>query len=99
MQIFLLFFMSIVVSPLMQRGHFRPCFNGGSLLLVLAVFATSFCTTWVQLFFVQGLLTGLAMGLIFGSGLIVLISYFDRKVAAATGIAAAGGSVGTLRFQ
>ena len=88
--------MSIIVSPLMDKGHFRLCFNGGSLLLVLSVLATSFCTEWWQLLLVQGISTGIAMGLIFGSGVIVLMSYFSKHLGLATGLAAAGGSTGTF---
>lgn len=96
-QIFFIFFMSIIVSPLMDKGHFRACCNGGSALLVLSIFATSFCTEWWQLLLVQGILTGIAMGLIFGAGIMVLVSYFSTHIGLATGIAAAGSSVGKYR--
>ena len=86
--------MSIITSPLMDRGYFRLCFNGGSLLLAVSVVLTSFCNTWWQLFLVQGILTGVAMGSIFGTGVIVLMSYFSKHMGLATGIAAAGASTG-----
>ena len=95
-QIFLLFFMGIFVSPLIDKGYFRICFNGGSLLLVLSVLVTSFCTKWWQLLVVQGIVTGVAMGLTFCSGVVVLMSYFSKRLGLATGIASCGGSVGAL---
>lgn len=97
-QIFLLFFMSIIVSPLIDKGRFRLCFNGGSFLLFISVLTTSFCTKFWQFLLVQGVLTGMGMGLIFGSGMVVLMSYFSKHVAIASGIGAAGGSVGTYSF-
>ncbi|MCJ1282741.1 hypothetical protein MMC26_002066 [Xylographa opegraphella] len=93
-QIFLLFFMSIIVSPLLDKGYFRLCFNGGSAILVMSVVMTSFCTQWWQLLVIQGLLTGIGMGLAFGSGVIILMSYFSKRIGIATGIAAAGSSTG-----
>jgi MFS family permease len=86
--------MSILVSPILAKGHFRACFNGGCILLVAGVFLTSFCTAWWQLLLAQGILTGIGMGLAFGSGVIVLLSYFSTHVGLATGIAAAGSSTG-----
>ena len=47
---------------------------------------------------IQGLLTDIAMGTVFASGLFVLISYFKTHLNVATGIAAAGGPVGGIVF-
>ena len=93
-QIFLLFATGIVVSPLVDRGYFRLCFNGGSVLLVVSLVTTSFCKQWWQLLLVQGMMTGTGMGLIFSSGVVVLMSYFSRRMGVATGLAACGGSTG-----
>ncbi|MCJ1383824.1 hypothetical protein MMC17_006938 [Xylographa soralifera] len=97
-QIFLLFFMSIIVSPLLDKGYFRLCFNGGSAILVMSVLMTSFCTQWWQLLVIQGILTGVGMGFAFGSGVIILMSYFSKRMGVATGIAAAGSSTGGIFF-
>ena len=99
LQIFLLFASSILVSPLLDKGYFHFCLSGGSLLLVLGVVTTSFCKEWWQLFLAQGLMTGLGMGLMFGSGVVVLMTYFDKHLATATGIAAAGGSIGGIIYS
>ena len=42
----------------------------------------------------QGFVTGIGMGLVFGAGVVVLISYFSKHVGLATGIASSGGAVG-----
>ncbi|KAA6415079.1 MAG: MFS monocarboxylate [Lasallia pustulata] len=98
LQIFLLFSAGLLASPLVDRGLFRLCFVGGSLLLVASLVVTSFCTRWWQLLLVQGGLTGLGMGLVFSSGVVVLMSYFSRRMGVATGLAAAGGSTGGVVF-
>ena len=87
--------MGIVASPLVDRGFFRFCFVGGSALLVASLVITSFCNRWWQLLLVQGVMTGVGMGLVFSSGVVVLMSYFSRRMGVATGLAAAGGSTGT----
>lgn len=78
----------------MDKGRFRLCCLGGSTLLVLSILVTSWCTKWWHLLLVQGILTGAGMGLIFGAGVVVLMTYFSSKIALATGLASAGGSVG-----
>ncbi|KAL6721515.1 hypothetical protein ACLMJK_000619 [Lecanora helva] len=99
-QVFLLFAATVLVSPLIDKGQWRICSNGGSLLLVLSILITSWCTQWWQLLLVQGILTGLAMGLMYGSGVIILMSYFNesKRLGIATGIAAAGGPVGGMIY-
>ena len=78
----------------MEKGYFRICFNGGSILLVLATLMTSYCTILWQLILVQGIITGMAMGLIFGSGVMLQMTYFDANMGRATVVASCGGAVG-----
>ncbi len=49
----------------------------------------------MELLIVQGILTGMGMGIAFGSGILVLRSYFENKLGIAAGLTSAGGSVGT----
>ena len=91
--------MGILVSPLVDKGLFQWVFSGGSVLMVASMVLLSFCKTYWQLFLVQGLVMGVAMGLIFSSGIIVLISYFSKNLGVATGIAASGGSMGLLNIR
>ncbi|KAI4167478.1 MAG: hypothetical protein LQ348_007651, partial [Seirophora lacunosa] len=98
LQIFLLFFMSIVVSGQIDAGRFQHCFTGGSALLVAATVATSFCTRYWHFVLAQGVATGMGMGLLFGAGVQVLFTYFRRRLGIATGIASAGGAVGGMVF-
>ena len=86
--------MSIVVSPLVDKGLFRLCFHGGSLLLVVSVLITGFCKQWWQFLLVQGIMTGAGMGLVFSSGSLLIMTYFSRHVALVLGLGSSGGSVG-----
>ena len=87
--------MSIVVSPLIDKGRFRLCFSGGCFLMLMSILVTSWCHKWWELFLVQGILTGIGMGTAFGSGILVLQSYFTSHLGTAAGLTSAGGSVGT----
>ena len=95
-QIFFLFFMSILVSPLIDKGYFRLSFNGGCLMMFLGILVTSWCRKFWELLLVQGIFTGIGMGMAFGGGILVLQSYFSTHLGAAAGLTSAGGSIGTL---
>ena len=86
--------MSILVSPLIDRGQFRACFNGGCAIMFFSILATTWCRNFEDLLLVQGVLTGIGMGVAFGSGILVLRSYFDTHLGIAAGLTSAGGSVG-----
>ena len=87
--------MSIMVSPLIDKGQFRLGFNGGCFLMFISILSTSWCHKFWELLFVQGILTGIGMGMAFGSGILVLQSYFTSHLGIAAGLTSAGGSVGT----
>lgn len=93
-QVFLLFSMSVMVSPLIDKGHFQPCFTGGCLLMLISILATSWCHKFWSLLLVQGIFTGVGMGVAFGSGVLVLQDYFSTHLGVAAGLTSAGGSVG-----
>ncbi|KAL8931819.1 MAG: hypothetical protein Q9216_007061, partial [Gyalolechia sp. 2 TL-2023] len=98
LQIFLLFFMSIIVSGQMDKGRFHHCFTGGSILLTSSVLATSWCKEYWHFLLAQGIGTGVGMGLVFGAGAQVLFTYFSKHLGIATGVASAGGAVGGMIF-
>lgn len=95
-QIFATFFMCLAASPLLNKGYFRHCFTGGSILIVVGLVLASFCTEWWQLFLAQGVLVGIGMGLAFSAGIVVLTSYFSSNLGIATAISASGSSFGEL---
>lgn len=97
-QIFFLFSMSILVSPLMDRGGFRFCFNGGCFVMFIGILVTSWCRKFWELLLFQGICTGIGMGLAFGGGILVLQSYFSTHLGAAAGLTSAGGSIGGMVY-
>ncbi|KAK8431662.1 major facilitator superfamily domain-containing protein [Phyllosticta citricarpa] len=97
-QMALLFLVAPLASLLYDYGYFRFLFNGGTVLLLGACLATSWCRTWVTLFVAQGLVTGIANGMVFCSGVRVLMGLFDKRVGLAFGTGAMGASVGGIVF-
>ncbi|KAK2759783.1 hypothetical protein FQN54_002517 [Arachnomyces sp. PD_36] len=97
-QIFATFFMCLITSPLLNKGYFRLCFTGGSILMVVGLIAASFCNQWWQIMLAQGIAVGIGMGLSFSSGIVVLTSYFSSRLGVATSISAAGSPIGGILF-
>ncbi|KAI9694861.1 MAG: hypothetical protein M1822_000477 [Bathelium mastoideum] len=98
MQFFILFLLGPVVGWLNDRGHFRILFHGGSVLLIAATFGMSFCTSYVALLFVQGVLMGIGMGCTFTSAVVIVGQYFQRNLGVAASIGAAGSSLGGIVY-
>lgn len=98
-QLALLFITAPIVSNLYDRGAFRLMFNGGTLILLAATLATSWCQTWLTTFIVQGLVTGCAMGMVCCASTRVLRGWFDKNLAVAIGIGAVGASAGGITYS
>ena len=98
LQLFLLFFLGQLVGFGMDRGVFRPFSVGGTVLVVAGMLATSSCTKWWQLLLAQGLTTGLGMGLVFSSGVLCLMQYFERNLGKAMALAATGSCLGAIVY-
>lgn len=62
--------------------------------MFMSILLTSWCHKFWQLLFVQGILTGIGMGMAFGGGILVLQSYFTTHLGTAAGLTSAGGSIG-----
>lgn len=90
--------MAIICSAQVSKGRFRHCFHGGSVILFASVLGTSWCKKYWQFMLVQGIATGVGMGLIFGAGIQVLATWFTSKLGVASGFASAGGAVGGMVF-
>ncbi|CAD6583196.1 MAG: hypothetical protein ASARMPRED_001257 [Alectoria sarmentosa] len=87
-----------MVSPAIDKGYFRLCFNGGCFLMFISILITSWCHKFWQLLLVQGIFTGIGMGMAFGGGILVLQSYFNTHLGTAAGLTSAGGSVGGMVY-
>jgi MFS family permease len=97
-QIFLVFFIGTFSGRATDAGYFRLVFTIGMILQAVGIFATSFATTYWQIFLSQGVCQGLANGLMFCPTLALLSTYFSKKRGLALGIAASGSATGGLVF-
>lgn len=95
---FLLVCFGIVGGPLFDHGYFHYLMVVGSLLIVIGLMTMSLATTYWQIFLAQGLCIGLGAGCLFAPSVAIVATYFSTKRALATGITAAGGSVGSVIY-
>lgn len=93
---FLLVVIGVITGPIYDRGYFRSLLVLGTFLVVFGMVMTSLATEYYQLFLAQGLCVGLGAGCLFLPSVAVVATYFSTKRAVATGITAAGGSIGEL---
>lgn len=68
------------------------------LLYIFAVMITSVCKVYYQFLLAQGILTGLACGLLMIPSMSAMTQYFDKNRGAAMGIAMVGSSLGAIVF-
>lgn len=98
-QLALVFGLGVPVGMVVDRGYFRVMFHGGSVVMVLGVFATAWCKRLWEVWLVQGLVTGMGMGMVFCSGIVALMTWFDeRKMGLAMGLGAAGSCLGGIVY-
>jgi MFS family permease len=98
-QLALVFGLGFPVGKLVDMGYFHPIFHTGTCLMVLGVFCSAWCTSLGTLWLIQGLLTGVGMGMLFCSGMTAMMTWFDeRKISIAMGFAAAGSCVGGIVY-
>ncbi|KAH7163549.1 major facilitator superfamily domain-containing protein [Dactylonectria estremocensis] len=96
-QAFLIFATGAVGGPLFDRfGAWlvRPA----AVLYVFAIMMTSVCESYWQFMLAQGVLTGLANGLLMFPALSAVPQWFNARRGAAMGIAIAGSSLGAVVF-
>ena len=98
LQVFLLFLGGLFAGPLSDLYGLRAVLVPSSVVLVLAVMLTSLATTYAQFIGLQGILFGLACGMIFTPTVSVVGQYFTTKRAWAMGVAVSGASIGGIVF-
>jgi len=98
-QLALVFGLGVPVGRLVDKGYFRSMFHSGTALMIVGIFCTAWCKDLWSLWLVQGLVTGLGMGMLFCSGIVALMTWFDeRKIGIAMGLGAAGSCVGGIVY-
>ena len=96
--VFLSFGCGIQIGPVFDRHGPRLLVFVGSILLVLSCFLMSECTQFWHFIIVFGILGGVGTSLVFTPSVSACGHWFFVKRGNATGIAAAGGSVGGVVF-
>ena len=97
-QAFLLLLVGPLSGPLFDRGYMRTLNVVGTVLIMLGMLMTSISSQYYQIFFAQGICTGLGMGLLFVQSVAILPAYFVKRCALATGISACGSSLGGILY-
>ncbi|KAI1609999.1 MFS general substrate transporter [Exophiala viscosa] len=88
----------VPVGNAYDAGYFRHLMIGGSLLYVVAIMLLSICSKYYQVFLCQGVLVGVATGLIYQPSVTILSHYFSKRRALVMGIAASGASLGGVIY-
>ncbi|RMD44202.1 hypothetical protein DV735_g896, partial [Chaetothyriales sp. CBS 134920] len=100
---FLLILIGVISGPLFDMGYFKTMLFVGAGGETLAVFMMSFCKKYWQMLLAQGVLIGLANGLLYLPGLALVGRSFKKHRAVAMGIATCGAPTGgviyTLVFE
>jgi MFS family permease len=98
MYVFLSFFCGLQIGPIFDAHGPKLLVIAGSILLCASQFLLGLCTLYWHFFLVFGVLGGLGTSLIFTPAFAAVSHFFLAKRGNATGIAAAGGSLGGVIF-
>ncbi|KAF3481704.1 carotenoid cleavage dioxygenase 1 [Arthroderma uncinatum] len=96
--IFLGFFGGVQVGPVFDAHGPRLLMLAGSVCMGVSMMLLGLCTQYWHFMLCFGILGGTGASLIFTPALSAISHWFSEKRATATGIAAAGGSVGGIVF-
>lgn len=95
--------LGLISGPMFDMGYFRLLTTSGSVLVVLGMLTTSVCTEYYHFILAQGLCIGLGAAAIYLPSFAILAKYFTSRRAMASGMVAAGGSIGasvyTIAFR
>jgi len=98
MYVFLSFFCGLQIGPIFDAHGPKLLVIAGSILLCASMFLLGLCTLYWHFFLVFGVLGGLGTSLIFTPAFAAVSHFFLEGRGNATGIAAAGGSLGGVIF-
>ena len=87
-------FVSALTGPVYDAGYFRELLIGGSFLVVFGHMMLSLCTKYWEILLAQAFCIGIGTGCLFVPGVAILSTYFNTRLAMATGAAAVGSSLG-----
>ncbi|KAI1416399.1 monocarboxylate permease-like protein [Hypoxylon sp. FL1857] len=97
LQFYLVFSAGVFGGPLFDRYGGKVIIPG-AVLYVLSIMLTSICTKYTHFILAQGILGGLANGMVLNPAMAATSQYFQKKRGAAIGLAIAGSSIGGVVF-
>ncbi|TVY85899.1 Aspyridones efflux protein, partial [Lachnellula willkommii] len=98
-QAFLLLFVGgLITGPIYDAGYLRGLVIAGSVSGVTGMMMTSICKEYWQVVLAQGVLVGCGSGCLLLPSVAVMPQYFTKRRAFATGIGAAGSSLGGVIY-
>lgn len=86
----------LVTGPLFDLGYLHSIVNFGTFAIVFGMMMTSLCHEYWQFVLAQGVMVGIGNGLLFLPSIAIVPQYFSKRKALASGIVAAGSSIGTF---
>ena len=92
----LMLLICILTGPLYDMGYMHSMVNVGTFAIVFGMMMTSLCHKYWQFILAQGIVVGIGNGLLFLPSIAIVPEYFSKRKALASGIVAAGSSLGTL---
>ena len=90
----LILLICIVTGPLYDLGYLHSLVNIGTFAIVFGMMMTSICHEYWQFIIAQGVVVGIGNGLLFLPSIAIVPQYFAKRKALASGIVAAGSSIG-----
>ncbi|GAA5924286.1 MCT family MFS transporter [Sporobolomyces koalae] len=97
-QLCLFFLLALVAGPLFDKGKFRYLIAIGSIVQIASIFLIPECHKFWQTMLVQGVMSGVGIGLCFLPALSVQSHWFLKRRAFAIGIVTCGSSFGGIAF-
>ncbi|KAH6705156.1 MFS general substrate transporter [Leptodontidium sp. MPI-SDFR-AT-0119] len=98
-QAFLLLLLGgLLTGPIFDAGHLRGLVIVGTVASVFGMMMTSICREYWQVVLAQGLVVGFGSGCMLLPSVAVFPQYFTKRRALATGLAAAGSSLGGVVY-
>lgn len=98
LQAFFLFLLGAVSGPLSDRLGVKAVVIPSGLILVFSVMMTSLCREYYQFILAQGVLGGMACGMIFTPVVSCVGQYFTTRRAWAMGVVVSGAAIGGIIF-
>ncbi|RDW70382.1 major facilitator superfamily protein-5 [Coleophoma crateriformis] len=95
---FLMICVGVITGPLYDMGYLHYLIYIGTFLNVFGLMMTSLSTAYYQVFLSFGVCVGLGSACLFVPSVAIVATWFTTKRSAATGLAAAGGSLGGLIY-